>query len=95
MSRKNKNNIIQFRLVELDENDDSVKKVLFESKEYFPCERRSEPFKTDLYEYLLKASVEYDFDNWKNNPPMEFQIRRKGMSNWEYLSNPIVDYMNL
>ncbi len=30
MSRKNKNGIIQFRLVELDENDDSVKKVLFE-----------------------------------------------------------------
>lgn len=41
MSRKNKNDIIQFRLVELSENDDSVKKVLFESKEYFPCERRS------------------------------------------------------
>ena len=95
MIRKNKNDIIQFRLVELDENDDSVKKVLFESKEYFPGERYSEPFNTDLYEYLLKASVEYDFANWENNPPMEFQIRRKGMSNWEYLSNPIVDYMNL
>lgn len=95
MIRKYKDDIVQFRLVELDENNDSVKKVLFESKEYFPCERYSEPFNTDLHECLLTANSKYSFADWENIPPMEFQMRRKERNNWEYLSDPINDYMNL
>ena len=44
--------IVQFRLVVLNE-DDTVKEVVFESKNYMPCSRFSKPISQDLYECLL------------------------------------------
>ena len=86
--------IVQFRLVVLNE-DDTVKEVVFESKNYTPCSRFSKPISQDLYECLLDANLKYDFSNWKQVPTMEFQIKIKGNDEWRYLSDPVDDYMNL
>lgn len=86
--------IVQFRLVVLNE-DDTVKEVVFESKNYTPCSRFSKPISQDLYECLLDANLKYDFSNWKQVPPMEFQIKIKVNDEWRYLSDPVDDYMNL
>ena len=86
--------IVQFRLVVLNE-DDTVKEVVFESKNYTPCSRFSKPISQDLYECLLDANLKYDFSNWEQVPPMEFQIKIKGNDEWRYLSDPVDDYMNL
>ena len=77
--------IVQFRLVVLNE-DDTVKEVVFESKNYTPCSRFSKPISQDLYECLLDANLKYDFSNWKQVPTMEFQIKIKGNDEWRYLS---------
>lgn len=53
------------------------------------------PFSKDLYNCLINANQKYNFSDWENVPPMEFQARRKGTNKWEYLSDPIDDYMNL
>ena len=86
--------IVQFRLVVLNE-DDTVKEVVFESKNYTPCSRFSKPISQDLYECLLDANLKYDFSNWKQVPTMEFQIKIKGNDEWRYLSDPVDDYMNI
>ena len=86
--------IVQFRLVVLNE-DDTVKEVVFESKNYMPCSRFSKQISQDLYECLLDANLKYDFSNWKQVPTMEFQIKIKGNDEWRYLSDPVDDYMNL
>lgn len=85
--------LIQFRLVILDEKDNVVD-VLFTSKEYEPSSIFDKPFSKDLYECLMSANQKYDFNDWENVPPMEFQARRKGTDKWIYLSDPIEDFMN-
>ncbi len=85
--------LIQFRLVTLDELDNVVD-VLFTSKEYKPSSIFDNPFSEDLYKCLMDAYQKYDFDDWENLPPMEFQARRKGTNEWIYLSDPIEDFMN-
>ena len=92
--KKFKEGLVQFRLVVLNE-DDTVKEVFFVSKEYAPSSKFSVPFCQDLYECLMTANQKYNFSNWEEVPSMEFQARRKGMNEWEYLSDPINDYMNL
>lgn len=67
--------LIQFRLVTLDELDNVVD-VLFTSKEYKPSSIFDKPFGEDLYECLMDAHQKYNFDDWENVPPMEFQARR-------------------
>ena len=42
----------------------------------------------------MDAHQKYNFDDWENVPPMEFQARRKGTDKWIYLSDPIEDFMN-
>lgn len=85
--------LIQFRLVILDEKDNVVD-VLFTSKEYKPSSIFDKPFNEDVYECLMDAHQKYNFDDWENVPPMEFQARRKGTDEWIYLSDPIEDFMN-
>ena len=85
--------LIQFRLVILDEKDNVVD-VLFTSKEYKPSSIFDKPFSEDLYECLIGTHQKYNFDDWENVPPMEFQARRKGTDEWIYLSDPIEDFMN-
>ena len=85
--------LIQFRLVILDEKDNVVD-ALFTSKEYKPSSIFDKPFSEDLYECLMDANQKYNFDDWENVPPMEFQARRKGTDEWMYLSDPIEDFMN-
>lgn len=87
-------NIVQFRLVVLNE-DDTVKEVVFESKEYMPCSRFSKPISQDLYECLLDANLKYDFSNWQEVPPMEVQIKTKDNDEWRYLSDPVDNYMSI
>lgn len=85
--------LIQFRLVTLDELDNVVD-ILFTSKEYKPSSIFDKPFSEDLHECLMYFHQKYDFNDWENVPPMEFQARRKGTDKWIYLSDPIVDFMN-
>ena len=85
--------LVQFRLVILDDKDNVVD-VLFTSKEYKPSSIFDKPFSEDLYECLMDAHQEYDFNDWENVPSMEFQARRKGTDEWIYLSDPIEDFMN-
>ena len=85
--------LIQFRLVILDEQDNVVD-VLFTSKEYKPSSIFDKPFSEDVYKCLMDACQKYNFDDWENVPPMEFQARRKGTDEWIYLSDPIEDFMN-
>jgi hypothetical protein len=85
--------LIQFRLVILDEQDNVID-VLFTSKEYKPSSIFDKPFSEDLYECLMDAHQKYNFDDWENVPPMEFQARRKETDEWIYLSDPIEDFMN-
>lgn len=91
--RKIHTDLIQFRLVKLNEQDNVVN-ILFISKEYKPSSIFDKPFSEDLYECLMDAHQKYNFDDWENVPPMEFQARRKGTNEWIYLSNPIEDFMN-
>lgn len=93
--RKNKirSDLIQFRLVILNEQGNVVN-VSFISKEYKPSSIFDKPFSEDLYECLMDAHQKYNFDDWENVPPMEFQARRKGTDEWIYLSDPIEDFMN-
>ena len=85
--------LIQFRLVILDDKDNVVD-VLFTSKEYKPSSIFDKSFSEDLYECLMDANQKYNFDDWENVPPMEFQDKRKGTDEWIYLSDPIEDFMN-
>ena len=85
--------LIQFRLVILDE-ENNVVDVLFTSKEYEPSSIFDKPFSEDLYECLMDAHQKHDFNDWENVPSMEFQARRKGTDEWIYLSDPIEDFMN-
>ena len=85
--------LVQFRLVILDDKDNVVD-VLFTSKEYKPSSIFDKPFREDLYECLIDAHLKYNFDDWENVPPMEFQARRNGTDEWIYLSDPIEDFMN-
>jgi hypothetical protein len=86
---------IQFRLV-LTNDDDSVKEVLFTSKEYPPQSRYGAgDFAKDNYNCLMEYNEVYDFNDWENVPPMEFQYRRKSTGDtWWFLSDPVDDYMN-
>lgn len=48
----------------------------------------------ELRDELRGAHQKYNFDDWENVPPMEFQAKRKGTDKWIYLSDPIEDFMN-
>ena len=77
--------IVKFRLVVLNE-DDTVKEVVFESKNYMPWSRSSKQISQDLYECLLDANLKYDFSNWKQVPTMEFQIKMMNGDIFQILS---------
>lgn len=83
---------VQFRLVLLDD-EDNVKEVLFESKIYEPTDQFGQ-FGEDHYRCMMDFNAKYDFCDYDNCPPMEFQVRRKGSDEWLFLSNPIDDYYN-
>ena len=85
--------LVQFRLVLLDEKNNVVD-ILFTSKEYKPSSIFDKPFREDLYKCLMDAHQKYNFDDYEDVPPMEFQARRKGTDEWIYLSDPIEDFMN-
>ena len=86
---------IQFRLVLLND-DDTVKEVLFTSKEYPPQSiNGAGEFSKDHYECMMRYNGIYDFCNYDEVPPMEFQYRRKSTKDkWWYLSDTIEDYFN-
>ena len=85
---------MRFRLVLLNE-DDSVKKVLFTSKEYKPTSYFDNGFSEEHYEVMMKYNSIYDFADYDNVPPMEIQAQRKSFGDkWIFLSDPIEDYMN-
>lgn len=85
----------QFRLVLLN-NDDTVKEVLMESPLLEGDTRYgSTPFTEALYEILLEYHGIYDFIDYNNVPPMEFQIREEGKDEWDYYSDPIDDFYSL
>lgn len=86
--------IVQFRLVLLND-DGTVNEILFESKEYEPCDGLTGQFSNDLYDCLLNFGAKYNFSNWEEVPTMEFQYRRLNSNEWRYYSDPIDDYMNL
>ena len=85
--------LIQLRK-NIKDKKDNVVNALFTSKEYKPSSIFDKPFSEDLYECLMDAHQKYNFDDWENVPPMEFQARRKGTDEWIYLSDPIEDFMN-
>ena len=72
--------LIQFRLVILDDKDNVID-VIVTSKEYKPSSIFDKPFSEDLYECLMDAHQKYNFDDWENVPPMEFQARRRELMN--------------
>ena len=82
----------KFRLVLLDDYDE-VTEVLYESRMY-EGDRWNREFSKDNYDCLLKYNGIYNFVDYDNVPPMEFQIDEKGDGNWKFLSDPIVDYFN-
>lgn len=82
----------KFRLVLLDDYDE-VTEVLYESRMY-EGDRWNREFCDDKFECLLKYNGIYNFVDYDNVPPMEFQIDEKGDGNWRFLSDPIVDYFN-
>ena len=69
--------LIQFRLVIVDE-EDNVVDVLFTSKEYEPSSIFDKTFSEDVYECMMNAHQKYNFNDWENVPPMEFQARKNG-----------------
>jgi len=85
--------MVKFRLVLLDDNDE-VTEVLYESKMY-EGDRWGVDFSRDHLECLLKYNGIYNFVDYDNVPPMEFQIDEEGNNLWRFLSDPIVDYFNL
>lgn len=83
----------KFRLVLLDDYN-NVTEVLFESIMY-EGDRWNRDFSEAKYECLLEFDAKYNFVDYDNVPPMEFQIDKNGDGNWKYLSDPIDDYYNL
>lgn len=81
---------MQFRLVLLNE-DDSVKKVIHTSEKYKTIGELNEA----IYGYLLEANSKFNFSDWENVPPMEFQVKEFGTDEWNYLSDPVSNWMNL
>ena len=77
-------------------NDDTVKEVLMESPLLEGDTRYgSTPFTEAWYKTLWEYNDIYDFIDYNNVPPMEFQIREEGKDEWDYYSDPIDDFYNL
>ena len=85
---------IRFRLVLLND-DDTVKEVLFTSKEYAPTSGFGDEFGEEHYKVMMQFNEVYHFVDYDNVPPMEFQAQRKSTGDkWWFLSDPIDDYYN-
>lgn len=84
--------LVQFRLVLLDDKD-NVEEVVYESEEHELCDGWDSS--DEMYHCLLDADDRFDFDDWENVPPLEFQGRERGSKEWKYLSDPLEDWFNL
>lgn len=85
----------QFRLVTMDYFDNVIE-VLYESP-YLSGKIEFDPkgdFEKKMYETLIHYSTVYNFCDYENCPPMEFQVRAEGEEEWTYYSDPIEDYYN-
>lgn len=89
--------IVQIRLVELDDYDQVVK-VIYESPEFEPQHRLGPDVSNFSYRIVLDQNIPHHnikFNDWENIPPMEIQARRKDSNEWFYLEDPVESYMNL
>ena len=76
-------------------DDDSVKEVLYTSDEFAPCCSFEQPLESEHYKVLMQFDAEYNFVDYDNCPPMEFQARRKSTGDeWWFFSDPIDDFFN-
>lgn len=92
-SNKRISDYVRFRLVLLND-DDSVKDVLYISKEYTPTSQFANGFSEEHYKVLMQFNSIYDFADYDNVPPMEFQAQRKSTGDkWHFFSDPIEDFM--
>ena len=74
--------LIQFRLVILDEKDNVVD-VLFTSKEYKPSSIFDRPFSEDVYECLMDAHQKYNFDGVMIPPDERYREKSKAFEELE------------
>lgn len=84
---------VQFRLVELDDYNNVVK-VHYLSKEYEPTDQFGREFSDDHYKVMMEFDNVFNYVDYDNVPPLEFQARRKGKDEWLYLSDPVDDFFN-
>ena len=88
----------QFRVVILDDYDNVIE-VEYESEIFISDNIHDKSFNDAQFDQLCELDSKYNLNDYENAPIMEFQRRctdKKGeWSDWEYLSDPIVDWYNI